>query len=337
VLKESQVTFLTLKFQSQNAFMIDHDGLFKKLLQEFFPEFIELFFPGLSNYWDKETITFLPQEVLVDVTQGSRRIIDLLVKVELKPNVEIKPKSQIFIIHIEHQSSAEDDFDKRIFKYFGRLYELYDVPIYPIVIYSHDSPVKQQPNSHTIEFPDFKVLTFNYKVIQLNQLHWQDFINQQNPVASAFMSKMQMETQQRPEVKLKALQLLSDLDLNPAQVDLVSGFIDTYLDLNTSEEREFQQQLANIEPRQEEKVMQIVTSWMRQGLEQGLEQGLQRGKQQEAASLIIRQLTRRVGLINQQLEENIRTLATSQLEDLGEALLDFTTVSDLENWLIANG
>jgi hypothetical protein len=132
------------------------------------------------------------------------------------------------------------------------------------------------------------VLEFNYRVIQLNRLQWQDFISLQNPVASALMSKMRIRTQERPTVKLLSLQLLSQLGLNPAQVQLISGFIDTYLELNAQEEVVFQEQLASIEPRQEEEVMEIVTSWMREGIERGLQQG----KQQEALSLITRQPSR---------------------------------------------
>jgi hypothetical protein len=49
----------------------------------------------------------------------------------------------------------------------------------------------------------------------------------------------------------------SDLALNPAQVQLISDFIDTYLQLNAQEEV-FQQQLTRIEPRQEVQVMEIV-------------------------------------------------------------------------------
>jgi Domain of unknown function (DUF4351) len=50
-------------------------------------------------------------------------------------------------------------------------------------------------------------------------------------------------------------------------------------------------------------------------------------------SLIIRLLARRVGVISQKLEEKIKSLTTFQLEDLGEALLDFNGASDLEAWL----
>lgn len=70
--------------------------------------------------------------------------------------------------------------------------------------------------------------------------------------------------------------------------------------------------------------MQIVTSWMEQGIEQG--------KKQEAVALILRQLNRRVGMLTPQQQEHIQNLSTTELEDLGEALLDFTSASDLEVW-----
>ena len=67
--------------------------------------------------------------------------------------------------------------------------------------------------------------------------------------------------------------------------------------------------------------MQITTSWMRQGIEQGIE------------GLVLRQLRRKFGVIDNRLEERIRALNVKQLEALGEALLEFTTVDDLEHWL----
>ncbi|WP_349262605.1 DUF4351 domain-containing protein, partial [Allocoleopsis sp.] len=50
-------------------------------------------------------------------------------------------------------------------------------------------------------------------------------------------------------------------------------------------------------------------------------------------SLLIRQLTRRFGEINPHLQEQIRSLWLEQLEELGEALLDFETATDLAIWL----
>ncbi|MDZ8070713.1 MAG: DUF4351 domain-containing protein [Nostoc sp. DedQUE08] len=294
--------------------MIDHDRLFKELLSNFFPEFIELFFPDISAYWERDSIEFLPQEIFTDVTEGERKILDIVLQ------VSVRNQDTLFIIHTEHQSYSQTNFNQRMFTYFARLHEKYALPVYPIVIYSHDSPQTPEPNSYRIDFQGKRVLEFNYEVVQLNQLKWQDFVNQRNPVASALMAKMQMDVQERPTVKLMSLQLLANLGLNPAQIQLISGFIDTYLDLNAQEEIMFQEQLARIEPKQEEIVMQIVTSWMRQGIQQG------------EFTLILRQLNRRIGEVNPQLQERIQTLSIDELENLGEALLDFTTAADLEAW-----
>ncbi len=234
----------------------------------------------------------------------------------------------MFIIHIEHQSYSQTNFNERMFTYFARLREKYALPIYPIVIYSYDTPTKIEPNSYRIELFGKTVLEFNYSVIQLNQLHWQEFVNKRNPVASALMAKMRMDKAERYRVKLLSLQLLASLGLNPAQVQLISGFIDTYLKLNAQETALFVEQLASIEQRQQEGVMQIVTSWMEQGIEQG--------KKQEAVALILRQLNRRVGMLTPQQQERIQNLSTTELEDLGEALLDFTSARDLEVWFDSN-
>jgi len=64
-----------------------------------------------------------------------------------------------------------------------------------------------------------------------------------------------------------------------------------------------------------------------------LQKGEQRGKKQEALALIMRLLTRRLGAIAPQLEDQIRGLSVPQLEDLGEALLDFSSETDLTSWL----
>nr|WP_317615906.1 DUF4351 domain-containing protein [Nostoc sp. 'Peltigera membranacea cyanobiont' 213] len=55
--------------------------------------------------------------------------------------------------------------------------------------------------------------------------------------------------------------------------------------------------------------------------------------QKEAFKLISRQLRRRFGDIDASLVEQVRNLSAEQLEELGEALLDFSEVADLIAWL----
>ena len=53
-------------------------------------------------------------------------------------------------------------------------------------------------------------------------------------------------------------------------------------------------------------------------------------------SLILRQLVRRLGTIQPETENCIRQLSVEELENLGEAVLDFNHPSDLTAWLQAN-
>jgi predicted transposase/invertase (TIGR01784 family) len=60
--------------------------------------------------------------------------------------------------------------------------------------------------------------------------------------------------------------------------------------------------------------------------------GEARGEAKEQA-LILRLLKRRVGNVSIDLESQIKTLPLAQLEELGEALLDFSQMDDLVTWL----
>ncbi len=57
------------------------------------------------------------------------------------------------------------------------------------------------------------------------------------------------------------------------------------------------------------------------------------GRQEEAVLMLQRMLSKRFGKINDRRLENINSLSLEQLEDLGEALLDFNDITDLDNWL----
>ncbi|MBR8833499.1 MAG: Rpn family recombination-promoting nuclease/putative transposase [Stigonema ocellatum SAG 48.90 = DSM 106950] len=57
---------------------------------------------------------------------------------------------------------------------------------------------------------------------------------------------------------------------------------------------------------------------------------------EEALQLIQRQLPRRIGAVNQQLQQSINQLSVEQLENLAVALLDFSNEADLVTWLENN-
>ncbi|MGB7250024.1 MAG: Rpn family recombination-promoting nuclease/putative transposase [Phormidesmis sp.] len=67
--------------------------------------------------------------------------------------------------------------------------------------------------------------------------------------------------------------------------------------------------------------------------EDAMREGLQAGRQEEAASLIVRQLGKRFGKLPEDMRASISALPLTVLEELGEALLDFSDVSEVQSWL----
>ncbi len=69
----------------------------------------------------------------------------------------------------------------------------------------------------------------------------------------------------------------------------------------------------------------IVQDWLQRGEQRGLQKGLQQ--------IVIRQLNRVIGKVPARATKQLQALSAAQLEDLGEALLDFKSKEDLTNWL----
>ena len=67
------------------------------------------------------------------------------------------------------------------------------------------------------------------------------------------------------------------------------------------------------------------------------DEGREEGREEVGRSLILRQLTKKVGKLDQAMRDRVSILAVEQLEALGEALLDFSGGADLERWFSENG
>jgi predicted transposase YdaD len=79
---------------------------------------------------------------------------------------------------------------------------------------------------------------------------------------------------------------------------------------------------------EEERKMSYVTTGERIGFE--------RGRQEGNAALVLRLLDRQVGAIPESVRSQIQNLSVAQLEELGEALLDFSNLEEAIAWLAAH-
>ncbi|WP_287131368.1 DUF4351 domain-containing protein [Candidatus Cyanaurora vandensis] len=299
---------------------------------------MDLFFPQLRAALVPESVEFLTQEFFLDPLNahpdsgvtGQKRVLDLAAKVQVQPGSPLAETGQdlFFIIHVDPQATRKEHFNRRMFRYFSRLHDRYDLPVYPIALFTFATPRQAQPSSYRIAFPGRTVLEFHYEVVQLNRLSWRDYLNQPNPVACALMAKMQIATEDRAQVKFECLRLLATLQLDEGRWKLISSFVDAYLPLDTREESQFREYVARLQPETREDVQMMTTSWKEEGRVEGRLEGVR--------GLVERQLTCRLGGLTLEQRTQVQQLALPKLEQLSEDLLDFTAATDLEHWFQRN-
>jgi predicted DNA-binding transcriptional regulator AlpA len=77
------------------------------------------------------------------------------------------------------------------------------------------------------------------------------------------------------------------------------------------------------------RTMEQIDAWY----EAEISKAQQDGELRQAQSLVLRQLNRKVGNLEPSIEVRVKALSLPQLEQLGEALLDFSQMADLVDWL----
>lgn len=293
---------------------MDHDRLFKQLLTTFFVEFIELFLPGLSAHLQRDSIEFLDKEVFTDLTGGERHEVDLLARARLEDT------DAFFLIHVENQATRQPEFGQRMFRYFARLHEKYGLPVYPVALFSYDTPRSLEKDHYEVKFPDRRVLSFRYRVIQLNRLNRRDFLRKPSPIAAALMTKMKIAPKDRPRLMLECLRMIVTLKLDLARSALIRDFMTAYLRLTSEQERVYNEQVNALEPEEKRRIVETVDMWTLAGMRRS----------------IFAQLQHRFGSITPRLRQAIEQMPIDLLDRLTLALLEFKDADDAQNWIERN-
>jgi len=303
----------------------EYDSPWKDVLEIYFEDFITFFFPFVHSEidWTKE-IEFLNKE-LKQVTKDAkvgRRYADTLVKV-----YRINGEETWLYLHIEIQSRSERNFALRMFIYNTRISERYGRSVESFAVLA-DNDINWRPNRFVspalwtkteFEFPIVKLLDYRTR--------WSELEADRNPFATVVMVHLRtLETandrRARKVYKLALIKRLYEQGFSREDIINLYNLIDWVMTLTKDLEREFQEELSKYE---EEKKMPYITSIERAGQLKGQLEGEQK--------LVIKLLNRRIGEIKPPVVEQISKLPVEQLEELAEALLDFSTVANLEQWL----
>ncbi|GAB1545143.1 DUF4351 domain-containing protein [Scytonema sp. NUACC21] len=310
----------------------DNDSPWKEVLEAYFPQAMQFFFPETAALIDWERPhEFLDkefQQIAREAEQG-RRYADKLVKVWQLQGEEIW-----LLIHVEIQATSEENFEERMFSYNLRIFDRFGKPAISLAILCDPDPT-WRPNQYSYHYPGTR-LSFEFDTVKLldYQNHWTELEASDNPFATVVMAHLKMqETSKKPlerkSWKFSLVRRLYELGLNEREIRNLYRFIDWVMILPKELEAQFWQEFKEFE---QERAMSYITTGERIGYERGKIEGTLEGQQR----LIQRQLQRLLGELPSEVIERIQTLSVTQLEALAEVLLDFTVIEDLLNWLSAN-
>lgn len=302
----------------------DNDSAWKEILEAYFPQAMQLFFPETAALIDWERPhEFLDkefQQIAREAEQG-RRYADKLVKVW-----HINGEELWLLIHVEIQGNPEDIFPQRMFTYNLRIFDKFATPVISLAILC-DTDSNWRPNQYSYNYPNTK-LYFEFGTVKLldYQNRWTELENSDNPFAIVVMAHLKMQETgkkfaDRKAWKFSLIRRLYELGLEEQDIRNLYRFIDWVMILPKELEAEFWEEYKQFE---QELTISYITTGERIGYERG---------QQE---LVLQQLHKRVGELPEEIIEEIKSLSVGKLKALGEALLDFVDLDELLRWLRAN-
>ncbi len=249
--------------------MKDHDQLFKILVLTLLEDFLQAFVPDLHQHLEIPSVRFLDRE---HNRVGRLRRMDVLAQVKLAG------QSCYVLVLIEIQSQRDPNIGRRILCYLARMVEELDLPVFPIVLVTHPAPGLPAQANFELRAGPFTVATVRYRNVAVKSLDWRRFVRSTNPAEIALMSVMKIAAEDRVKVKTQIFRLLATLKLDPKKLDVIAGFVESFLEFGTQEQLEFERELDKVESGPEkETIMQLLTSWEKKGLEKGRQEGRQEG------------------------------------------------------------
>ena len=224
------------------------------------------------------------------------------------------------ILHLEFQTipTSTPALPLRMLDYWVRLYRQYGRPIQQVVIFlkqtqAEAADVDQLAVGNTVH---------RYRILRL----WE-----QDPVPlmanPALLPLAVLARTDSPTTLLQQVAAQVDMIEEPQQQRNISACAEVLAGLKF--EKDLIRQFLREELMRESVIYQEI-------LQVGRQQGRQEGRQEEGANLVLRLLARRLGQLTPELNSQIQALSVAQLEELGEALLDFSTRQDLIDWLQAH-
>ncbi len=184
-----------------------YDKSWKEIVTNLFEPFVQFFMPDLYPYvdWSVPAVS-LEQELNSQINlEKGKRIADKLMRVKL-----LNGEEKWVSVHIEFQTSSEENIGERMYEYYRLIYDKYGKEIIAMVIYTGER-IPKKYNHHVHSFFGTRIIyEFNtYSVIQQAEA---ELIASKNPfsvvvLANLYVLQTKNDGQRRYEFKKQVYQL----------------------------------------------------------------------------------------------------------------------------------
>ncbi len=201
-----------------------HDRIFKEFLHRFFREFLELFFPEEAAHLNFETLTFLDQELVINLPNQTLRITDVVAEVET-----LSGEGEVILVHIEVEAGRKRSLPQRVFEYYALLRLLRQKRVLPLalVLQPQAGGLKRQLYIETLFGQE--LVRFSYGQVGLRDLPSEAYLVRGEPVAAALAALMKPEAESKAAVKLAGLRTVIESGLSLGDKRFLVDVIETYL------------------------------------------------------------------------------------------------------------
>ncbi len=214
------------------------DKLWKGILEDFFEQFLCLLYPDARKIFDlSRGFEFLDKELLAlfpELEKASSRYADKLVKVWLKDGTE-----KWILVHAEVQGYIDRNFSERMFTYFYRILDKYNVPIESIAILTDDNP-SYMPTEYVYRFMSTELI-FRFKTYKIIAQDAKALAQSDNPFAMVVLAVLEYLKNKTKgddallEIKLNLVRLLKDKNYSARQIRSILYFIRRYINFSDKE------------------------------------------------------------------------------------------------------
>ena len=176
---------------------IPYDELWKEVLEELYPDFLQFFLPDFAKAinWAREYES-LDKELrqISPKSEEGERFVDKLTKVYLKDGNE-----RWVLVHVEIQGYRDEDFAERMFIYFYRIYDKFRKKIVSLAVFS-DPGKEFKPDRFSYDFFGCS-LEFRYRAYKILEYSDEELEKSENPFALVVLAAKRSLESRRDEEK----------------------------------------------------------------------------------------------------------------------------------------